>query len=507
MAILKACLSVSFSCLLLCTASIAQNLQDDTSSDANHIFNALHSSLRQFGSSLKHNGMSMFLASVPADTQLYHGNGSPNPVIGMEWLAFEPEHATMFAAKLDAPHHRPPQNQNPLLDSPLQATDRQSVMQMLMEMEGDERPRIPHIEPGWLHTFRTKHQLRLVYIDGMSAGKTRNGTLDFEDFLVLRANKTFPDMWDVERGHKLCDIAAKEWKGRVDGFMRMECGFEVILCDFERHLDVVHVNRVKNSSLVAHEADRAGSFFSLFRAISDRFDGIGRGRAIIHHDRFVTAFGRGLDLFDGAKLDQPRLVNVDAQEMNNIRSEIDELIADSPAIFNEVDHWTDWQAVVDLIVSRYSSRLTYMASPPMRANDTALHAELDRALAPFIDYSSRDTSAEIDTCTAHFLPAASHLHTSQAFEAASTVSRRICTALFTALSSSTADSVNMPQSPRDILDGLMTWLDWSTWKACGPCAANELCSIPIWPFGSRADHERPSCRNASEAWRQHGYWG
>ena len=65
--------------------------------NANHVFNAIHSSMRQWGSSLNHNGMSFFLATVSAGTQLYHGTSKAEEIEGMEWLAFEPEHALMFA--------------------------------------------------------------------------------------------------------------------------------------------------------------------------------------------------------------------------------------------------------------------------------------------------------------------------------------------------------------------------------------------------------------------------
>lgn len=77
--------------------------------NANHIFNAIHSSMRQWGSSLNHNGMSFFLATVPAGTPLYHGTSSEDFVKGIEWLAFEAEHASIFAWPERAPpdKHRP----------------------------------------------------------------------------------------------------------------------------------------------------------------------------------------------------------------------------------------------------------------------------------------------------------------------------------------------------------------------------------------------------------------
>lgn len=53
--------------------------------NANYIFNEIHSSARQFGSSLNHNGMAFFLATVGAGVEFYHGSSSADPVRGMEW--------------------------------------------------------------------------------------------------------------------------------------------------------------------------------------------------------------------------------------------------------------------------------------------------------------------------------------------------------------------------------------------------------------------------------------
>jgi hypothetical protein len=137
--------------------------------NANHLSNAVHSSMRQWGSSLNHNGMSFFLAVVPSGTYLYHGSSSSEPVQGTEWLAFEPEHATIFAIprmSRQSQHNR----QKPLGRSPLE----------------------DHVEVGYLHTYTVTHDLRLLYIDGLSAGKTLNGTLDTQDILLLNSSK--PDL-------------------------------------------------------------------------------------------------------------------------------------------------------------------------------------------------------------------------------------------------------------------------------------------------------------------------
>lgn len=77
--------------------------------NANHVFNAVRGAMRQWDSSWNHNGMSFFLATVPKDIQFYHGRSTNGSVTGMEWPAFEPEHALLFA------HDRP---QHPLGEGP-----------------------------------------------------------------------------------------------------------------------------------------------------------------------------------------------------------------------------------------------------------------------------------------------------------------------------------------------------------------------------------------------------
>src|SRR6266536_6638969 len=161
---------------------------ETANANANSIFNAIHSSMRQWASSIKHNGMSFFPARIPERTLLYHGwpdNKPPGfPIGGLDWLAFEIEHAEFFAQR----------------------------------MQGDDG----HFEPGYLHVYQTTRPLDLLYIDGMSAGKSPLGTLDTQDILLLNTTR---EALDESRATDLCKMAV-DWK--IDGFIRMEVGFEVI---------------------------------------------------------------------------------------------------------------------------------------------------------------------------------------------------------------------------------------------------------------------------------------
>ena len=71
--------------LALLASSITH--QEPTVRNSNHIFNSIHFSMREWDSTLFHNGVTFYLATVPAGMQLYHSMHSPNPTTGMEWLS------------------------------------------------------------------------------------------------------------------------------------------------------------------------------------------------------------------------------------------------------------------------------------------------------------------------------------------------------------------------------------------------------------------------------------
>jgi hypothetical protein len=59
-------------------------------------------------------------------------------------------------------------------------------------------------------------------------------------------------------------------------------------------------------------------------------------------------------------------------------------------------------------------------------------------------------------------------------------------------------------SAKEALKELMNWLRWTRWKECAACGFDEVCFLPMWPFGDRASHEQPNCRNATSL--QTGWW-
>ncbi|KAK4494708.1 hypothetical protein PRZ48_014064 [Zasmidium cellare] len=529
--------------------------------NSNHIFNAIHSSMRQWGSSLNHNGMSLFLATVPKGVELYHGTSEPFRINGTEWLAFEPEHALVFARS----HRRPPPGRggppgpgsHPHDDDAWHPSERSDERSRYMPWHDDaddddlefrrphhedrplthtagqrERARVPHQQQrlfieesdpeaesyGYLHTYQPKRDLRLLYIDGQSAAKSDKGTLDMQDIVLLHDNpppKGADDhpplrepskggrrrpggpMGEVYRAEKLCELAQTEWEGQVDGFLRMELGFEIILCSFEQDLEVKRITQATSQDMGGPPGhDGPGNGLNYYQAVASRFDGIGGHRVTLDYDNFVSLFAaEGATFFDENNL--PRARN-DSSVIRSFLEATKKMVLQPPA--NKAVDWqaVDWQAVADMIVTKYADRIEYLASSEAGHLQT-FKAELEQLFRPFTDYGNRNTTLEIHRCATQYVP---ELSSSSGLAAVSTlnVATTICSTLSHAAEASTyKEAVGRVQS-------LKSWLAWPTWKRCRGCGYNEVCFVPIWPMGGEKEHEHPRCvSNMSEVSR--GYWG
>ncbi|KAJ9363453.1 hypothetical protein DTO280E4_2435 [Paecilomyces variotii] len=223
--------------------------------NSNHIFNTIYASMRHRASSLYPNGVSFFLATVPKGTQFYHGSGNSTPVTGVEWLAFEPEHALGFAHRSEQ-HGRP---RFPIQDQD-QDQDQRGGYDGHTGKNAAQRPLGSDEEEeddgetagGYLHTYVTARDLRLLYLDGESG--MRGHALDAQDRILF--NDTIgsesrmmretgiggpPD--EQERAILACKMAKEVWNDRIDGLIRTEADFEIILCNFERDLEVEYITR------------------------------------------------------------------------------------------------------------------------------------------------------------------------------------------------------------------------------------------------------------------------
>ncbi|CAI4064280.1 hypothetical protein SUVZ_08G0010 [Saccharomyces uvarum] len=207
------------------------------------IFNSIRAALRQSPSDIHPLGVSYFPAVIPKGTLMYHA-GSRVPTT-FEWLAMDHEFSYAFGLKspsygrksLKRKHGRfgngthgnhpkgpPPDEQGP------------SSQKML--------------------TYRAARDLnKFLYLDGASAAKTDSGEMDTQLMLsnVIKKKLNLPDDDENERmAERLYAARICKW-GKpfgLDGIIRVEVGFEVVLCDFSSDnvelvsmLDMVHPNQ------------------------------------------------------------------------------------------------------------------------------------------------------------------------------------------------------------------------------------------------------------------------
>lgn len=452
--------------------------------NTNHIFNAIHSSMRQWGSSLNHNGMSFFLASVPEGTTLYHGSSRPNTLVDIGWMAFDPEHALVFARPPHHPKHPP--------------HDERAQQKVVVSKHGDSM----EDHAGWLHTYQTIKELRLVYVDGMSAGKSHIGTLDSQDRILF--NDTIPYggvSQETERSKAVCRISAEEWDNRIDGVIRMAGGFEIILCAPEENLVAERVTKSRIHKPKHHEnhKPKQDKPDELLRVVTSRYNGIGGDRVKINYDHFVSVYDSDLNVFpaNSTHSTRPRLAHLSKASIQKIRQRLTDLVMDY-----DVHGKVNWRAVADMTVQQYGRRLPDLVSSPRFRTMESLKAEIARIWESFIDLDYSSPEVEIQRCTNRFIPHAAP-KTSLAHNVTHTINEQICSTLATVLYDDHNYVVAVGR-----LQELIDYLSWTVWKECRDCRDDEFCAIPIWPQGSLEDYEDPRCQRYDSAYAgESDYWG
>ncbi|KAI1338250.1 hypothetical protein F5Y15DRAFT_136527 [Xylariaceae sp. FL0016] len=478
---------------------------DSARENAPRIFNAVHNAMREFGSALQHNGMSLFPANIAEGVRLYHGTSSTRVPEGLEWLAFEIEHAQNFA--------RPPRGPPPPTEADGEEAwrpllhDHANPGHFIRALRHAGKP--SHDEPdeprhGYLHIYESTRPLRVLYIDGTAAGKTNMGTLDTQDYLLTgKPDRT--GFGDWERAQDLCELA-ETWD--IDGFIRMEPGFEVIICDFTRGLRLISTHQQPETEFTPSE--RGIGMFEWARAASQRYNGIGASRVKLDFSSMVSAFFYPVNLTnpDAERPDLPRLKETTTSELEIMREHITNTTLRSVA---KVEDIIDWQGITDMIVSRYADRLPTMADT---GSVDVFRYEINSLLDVHIDYRGEDIDLEAaqKRCVSFYLstvqPRTPEDHL--LYEAFSSTTNLICTNLFKArkimVEDSNGDQASLfagKKIARDLMDHLL----WSRWKECGRCQSDEVCFVAMWPLGAAEDHYHPSCVNYTSMDQRHGYWG
>lgn len=521
--------------------------------------------MRQWGSSVHHNGLSFYLATAPEGSVFYHGGFSPDRPDSFEWLAFEVEHAAQFAASWEFTEdtslqtrsegtsfneialksllrHRSSHSRSPSDSTPHDSLAHETLFSQRPlvitenEDEDDDKDRHPGLPRdqlwrGYFHVYRANRPLNLLYIDGQAAAKGPLGPQDSQDMILLGhpdPGPGPPTYGEWLRAEELCDLA-DEWEqpngAKIDGFIRMEGGFEIIYCDFSETggLDQASVQSSSFSNETGLAPHQMAPVFEWMRACAARFHGHPAGRVDIDWSSMVSAYSYPMNISnpDWHRQDLPRLVNATMESRLGVRDRLRDVFAARGG--EQVPHRevVNWQGVVDSIVTRFSERLGYIANNQW-SRDSLLLA-VGTMLDPYIDYTDRSPASEqraVDRCTQHYLdpsllrPEAWTPEDHAIATAVERVSRDICDSLFfsrrvlrAAHSPKLSSEATVEEAQQAIVE-LTRRLKWSTWRECGRCQSpDEVCSIPMFPMGaSEEDYFHPSCKNITALMQDLTYW-
>jgi hypothetical protein len=550
-------LLISFWLILSSITRFASGLTTTTSSygpdlnatrrNAFQIINAVHSAMRQWGSSVNHNGVSFFVATVPEGNHFYHGRPFPGRPRGFEWLAFEVEHGYAFAQMPPntngEPQLAPPSPDNEpdiwrwqLSNSAISETEVSPVRYGRFNVDSNDQhpltaapdsdiedaddgnnPKPPPAPPrgpvrNFFQIYRAERPLKLIYIDGMSAGKGAWGSTDSQDLLLVSRNSTVPPN-DWMYGKLLCELAV-EWG--IDGWVRMEFGFEIVYCDFApgAGLELVSQHGSPSPSDMANATLEMMTLeFEVLRAAAQRYHGMSSGRIQVDWSSMVSAFSYDVNLTNPnpERQDIPRLAELTKQEKEDIRARLREVV---DARKDGVTPTVDWQGIVDQLITHFSDRLHNIARGNLSAVE--LSCEIGILSNPFLNYpadrnASSPPAAAVSLCTRLYLDDTlrkKYIWTPEdaaIYTAIEVVAETICSSLFhirsllTCTESGTGDEESGLARSQEIAVALVEQLKWTNWKECGRCPKpGQICLIPMFPYGSSEDYYSPRCRGLGD---------
>ncbi|KAI0298991.1 hypothetical protein B0F90DRAFT_1631770 [Multifurca ochricompacta] len=463
------------------------------------IFNSVSGLLQRWPNTLRRNGHSILPATIPTGTILYHGRTDDQVPDVPEWVAFDFDHAYLFC-----------------------------------------------YQPCYVISLQAKRDLRLVYFDGSSAAKMQDGPMDSQD--VIAWGKPRPDKFlsERERIEILCNWGKPLG---LDGFVRMEFHFEVMLCDILDGLEIVTFFDVlpKNTTHplrrpLANPLDPSSpppwptlpptvpppgwrgslpsdavSFFEANVAGSWHDSAPGETRVRLDYAGLVTFYDEALSSLIDARQEMTRLHHrlkgISTEDAERVRTELETVLTRKKG-----RSAVDWASIVRVVTERYAGRLEHLCFL-LSSNSTFLDAveqaaaartQLLVALAPYI--TTMDVPQELPgsanvswaapvvrrcatTQTSHISLGPLTPQDARIHAAVENTLHEICRRLvlvwlefFDVEGADEARAAGAIELGRRHIDELIGWLDWSSWVRCEPgCNTGEICYLPSWPFLMKGD--------------------
>ncbi|KAH7916573.1 hypothetical protein BJ138DRAFT_1139364 [Hygrophoropsis aurantiaca] len=464
------------------------------------VFETASSLLQHWPNTRYRNGHTIVPGIIRPGTLLYHGTFNSEIPDTPDWTATDPEHSLVFCRG--------------------------------------------SIEAGcWHLTLAATRPLRVLYFDGNSGAKIEGeagGTMDSQDIIIWGEPRPDKAWNERERLDKLC-AWGKQYE--LDGFVRQQMDFEVMICDFSAGLEVVSFANLASLRLAPPPFTENSTkderlmlrAMEMLRASSWHHRYPGETRVQLDLSRLISFYDTSLfpSLISqraGQERWDHRLLGLSVDDRTTLMSRLDEVLTAREQDNSDID----WITLLRVIIERHADRLELLqelleeakstldltklqqtahtiqlelrvmvtayalriAVPP---NASMLHEDWNSWAAPvFKECSIAHTAFMQSRLLTRLTPSERLL-----LGAVQETTREICRVVVGMWAEgvktgfdidlwigarSEAPSITVTRMILDewstAINGLMAWLDWNIWVKCKPpCNSLERCHIPTWPFG------------------------
>ncbi|TFK26769.1 hypothetical protein FA15DRAFT_686237 [Coprinopsis marcescibilis] len=455
---------------------------------SNFIFDGVSSLLQEWGNTHYRSGHNIVPATMPTGTLLYHGTYRNVTPTTPEWVALDPELSYMFCRAVE---------------------------------EGK----------GCYHlTLSTTRPLNLLYFDGNSAAKL-HGCMDAQDLIVW--GDVDPDRLfkEDERINRLCEWG-KQYK--LDGFLRMQANFEIMLCDFRSGVEQVSFLNLINQGPALPPGAPPPKMPRLKQYPMWMFHYLESGHRYKHfpgETRVKLDLSKLVSFYDSdlfPSLSTPRIEYERWQHRVNALSKPDreQLLERLDEVLKAESGGSgvDWTSLYRVVIHRYADRLellqymlhgSHINTTSTTNRDTPRAEKIAKdvheyAASLLTAYVLNDVRPRHDTkhpfswaspvfehcATTHtkFILHSLHLTSSERLllKAVNDVLHEICRVVvgiwaegmeIGLQSQDKASFEEVVAKWKGEMDVLVKWLDWSVWVKCKPeCGYEETCYLPTFPF-------------------------
>ncbi|KAG2157020.1 hypothetical protein DEU56DRAFT_920690 [Suillus clintonianus] len=472
------------------------------------VFETANSLLQHWANTRHRIGHTIVPGTVPVGTLLYHGAiTGPHMPAALEWVAVEPDHSMIFC--------------------------RGSV------------------ETGcWHLTLRVTRPMKVLYFDGSGATKLPEGTMDTQDLVAWSEMK--PE-WLHNEEQRIKDLCKWGQKYGVNGFVRMEMNFEIMVCDFTSHMEVVSFLNLESPRLgkrsptdLPQDPTTVHHAYEVMHSASWRERHPGETRIILDFSGLVSFYDTALvpSLVSrrvGLERWDHRVGGISSKDIERVKDRLAQALSRPPVTTSGID----WKTVLQVVVDRYASRLGMIQhllnitldDGPIFDRARQVQRQLRTVLEHHIVFAALPSNTTVttdatnlwaapifrDCATSHMAFIAAHGTTMMPSEhlllqAVRETTREICrvtTRMWASGMIAGVDSFYPPdQRPEaDSLEALMgewkeditrliSWLDWNVWVTCRPaCGFEEMCYLPTWPLGFPGpDDDKTPQRDSDPLW-------